>query len=153
MTRVNEFANFNLNGYMIPRHQPMVIFSRNSALDAEVWIKAGRELSKPLEEFDAERLLLNPDSIQKADASKSEQANPAKTRKQIHHRLSKPVQIVQDKNSRLSSSSLWMALLDAGFLTVGAKECAQDGTLLKPKSSELLLYYSQNTTLSLATLL
>ena len=61
MTRVNEFADFNLDGYKIKQHQTMVIFSRTSALNTEAWEQAGRTLVKPLEEFHAERFLVDPD--------------------------------------------------------------------------------------------
>ncbi|KAF2197033.1 cytochrome P450, partial [Delitschia confertaspora ATCC 74209] len=60
MTRVNEFEDFTLAGYRIPRHKPIVIFSRTSALNEEAWVQAGREITKPLDEFHAERFLIHP---------------------------------------------------------------------------------------------
>ncbi|POS69548.1 hypothetical protein DHEL01_v212058 [Diaporthe helianthi] len=36
-------------------------YSRTMALDTEAWTQAGRVLRKPLEEFDAERFLVEPD--------------------------------------------------------------------------------------------
>lgn len=63
MTRVNEFSDFDLHGYKIPQHQTMVIFSRTSALNTLAWEQAGRTLKKPLEEFHAERFLVNDQQI------------------------------------------------------------------------------------------
>jgi cytochrome P450 len=70
MTRVNEFADFDLHGYKIPRHQTMLILSRTSALNAEAWTQAGRSLLKPLDEFHAERFLVDSDEV--GDATERE---------------------------------------------------------------------------------
>ncbi|PHH89632.1 hypothetical protein CDD83_5616 [Cordyceps sp. RAO-2017] len=57
MTRVNETVDMNLGGYRITRGQPLLIFSRLSALNDEAWMRAGRspENTGCLKEFHAGR--------------------------------------------------------------------------------------------------
>ncbi|KAI2467415.1 cytochrome P450 [Annulohypoxylon bovei var. microspora] len=60
MTRTNESDDFRLDGYRIPKGNPLIIFSRTSALNADAWTLAGRPptYKTPLENFYAERFLV-----------------------------------------------------------------------------------------------
>lgn len=62
-SRVAEYNDINVAGYVIPKDSYMVIYSRSSALDHAAWARAGRTLIKPLEEFDAERFLVDQDWV------------------------------------------------------------------------------------------
>lgn len=57
-TRVSEDKDFDLEGYTVKAGTPMVLFSRPSAMNEEVWAQAGRASKLPLSEFDAERFLV-----------------------------------------------------------------------------------------------
>ena len=70
MTRTDEFGDFNLAGYIIPRHKPIVIFSRTAALNEEAWTLAGRPPTQPLEEFYADRFLVYPDTTSEEAGAK-----------------------------------------------------------------------------------
>ncbi|OCL10073.1 cytochrome P450 [Glonium stellatum] len=74
MTRTDEFGDFNLAGYTVPKHKPIVIFSRTAALNEEAWTLAGRPPSRPLEEFYADRFLAYPDATNDKGRASS---NPA----------------------------------------------------------------------------
>ncbi|KAK8037683.1 hypothetical protein PG991_001029 [Apiospora marii] len=62
-SRVAEYESINIAGYTIPRDSYVVMYSRSSALDHKAWEQAGRTLRKPLEEFDAERFLVDADWV------------------------------------------------------------------------------------------
>ncbi|KAI5861438.1 cytochrome P450 [Durotheca rogersii] len=61
ISRVAEYEDIHVAGYAIPKDSMIIMYSRTMALDSEAWIRAGRRLRKPLEEFDAERFLVSPD--------------------------------------------------------------------------------------------
>ncbi|KAI1451239.1 cytochrome P450 [Annulohypoxylon moriforme] len=63
VSRVAEYDDINVAGYAIPKGGCLVMYSRSSALDHTAWVKAGRTLNKPLEEFDAERFLVDQDWV------------------------------------------------------------------------------------------
>ncbi|KAI0440052.1 cytochrome P450 [Xylaria telfairii] len=52
------YQEIDLANYTIPRNSLIMTYSRAMALDTEAWMRAGRILRKPLEEFDAERFLV-----------------------------------------------------------------------------------------------
>lgn len=58
--RQNDFEAFDLEGYRIPKGEPMVIFTRHPALHEESWTLAGRSVTKAskLDQFQAERFLM-----------------------------------------------------------------------------------------------
>ncbi|RYP41932.1 hypothetical protein DL767_000669 [Monosporascus sp. MG133] len=62
-SRVTEYGDINVAGYSIPKDSYLVMYSRSSALDDHAWERAGRTLRKPLEYFDAERFLVDPDWV------------------------------------------------------------------------------------------
>lgn len=53
--------DFQIDNYRIPQNGLIMAYSRTMALDTNAWTRAGRKLRKPLEEFDAERFLVEPD--------------------------------------------------------------------------------------------
>ncbi|OTA63679.1 cytochrome P450 [Hypoxylon sp. EC38] len=65
MTRVSETEGFDLDGYHIQKGEPLVIFSRPTALNEEAWARVGGSVSKtePLSEFYAERFLVAQGSV------------------------------------------------------------------------------------------
>ncbi|KAI1455294.1 cytochrome P450 [Annulohypoxylon moriforme] len=60
MTRTNESDDFRLDGYRIPKGDPLIIFSRTSALNTEAWTLAGKPPTDktPLQDFYADRFLV-----------------------------------------------------------------------------------------------
>ncbi|KAI1772891.1 cytochrome P450 [Hypoxylon cercidicola] len=62
-SRVAEYDDISVAGYAIPKDSCMIVYSRSSAFDHAAWIRAGRVLNKPLEEFDAERFLVDQDWV------------------------------------------------------------------------------------------
>ncbi|KAK0634376.1 cytochrome P450 [Bombardia bombarda] len=63
VTRVAEHADVHIAGYTLPKDSFVVMYSHLLALDADAWTRAGRVLTKPLEEFDAERFLVAPEWV------------------------------------------------------------------------------------------
>lgn len=60
-TRAAEYSQLHIgDGYTLPQHQRIIMYSRVSALNEEEWRRAGRHSPIPLTEFDAERFLLHP---------------------------------------------------------------------------------------------
>ncbi|OTA54017.1 cytochrome P450 [Hypoxylon sp. EC38] len=62
-SRVAEYDDISVAGYAIPKDSYLVMYSRGSALDHDAWAQAGRTLNKPLEDFDAERFLVDQDWV------------------------------------------------------------------------------------------
>lgn len=62
-SRVAEYGDIQVANYSIPKDSYLIMYSRSSALDHQAWERAGRTLKKPLEEFDAERFLVDPDWV------------------------------------------------------------------------------------------
>ncbi|ETS85981.1 hypothetical protein PFICI_04006 [Pestalotiopsis fici W106-1] len=62
-SRVAEYCDINVAGYSVPKDSYLVMYSRSSAFDYPGWERAGRSLKKPLEEFDAERFLVDADWV------------------------------------------------------------------------------------------
>lgn len=60
ISRVAEHDDVNIAGYTVPKGDFLVMYSHLLALDADAWTRAGRVLTKPLDEFDAERFLVAP---------------------------------------------------------------------------------------------
>ncbi|KJZ70912.1 hypothetical protein HIM_09705 [Hirsutella minnesotensis 3608] len=59
-SRIAEYEDINVAGYAIPKDSYLVMYSRTMALHQQAWEQAGRVLRKPLDEFDAERFLVDP---------------------------------------------------------------------------------------------
>lgn len=57
-TRVSQDKDFNLEGHIVKAGTPIVLFSRPSAMNEEVWTQAGRAPTVPLSRFQAERFLV-----------------------------------------------------------------------------------------------
>lgn len=57
-TRVSEDKDFDLDGHIIKAGTPMVLLSRPSAMNEEVWAQAGRASQVPLSRFSADRFLV-----------------------------------------------------------------------------------------------
>lgn len=62
-SRVAEYGDIKVAGYSIPKDSYLVMYNRTSALDYHSWERAGRTIRKPLDEFDAERFLVDPDWV------------------------------------------------------------------------------------------
>ncbi|KAK9773002.1 putative Cytochrome P450 [Seiridium cardinale] len=60
ISRVTGYEDFKIDNYIIPQNSLVMTYSRSMALDTDAWTRAGRSLRKPLEEFDAERFLVDP---------------------------------------------------------------------------------------------
>lgn len=60
ISRNNESEDFNLNDYRVPKGFSMIMFSRESALNADAWVASGRPpaATVPLGEFYAGRFLV-----------------------------------------------------------------------------------------------
>ncbi|KAK8110703.1 uncharacterized protein PG998_007160 [Apiospora kogelbergensis] len=61
VSRIAGYEDVVLGKYKIPRDSLIMTYSRAMSMDAEAWVRAGRTLRKPLEEFDAERFLVGSD--------------------------------------------------------------------------------------------
>ncbi|KAH8892796.1 cytochrome P450 [Thozetella sp. PMI_491] len=61
LNRVAEYDDVDIGGYTIPKGTYTMVYSRTSALNHEAWMSAGRQLKRPLEEFDADRFLVDPE--------------------------------------------------------------------------------------------
>ncbi|KAF2971352.1 hypothetical protein GQX73_g2174 [Xylaria multiplex] len=59
--RHGETGPVQFSGYQLGTEQLALIYSRTGALDEEAWVRSGRDLKTPLEQFDAERFLVGPD--------------------------------------------------------------------------------------------
>lgn len=57
-TRVSEDKDFNLGAHIVKAGTPIVLLSRPSAMNEEVWAEAGRATTVPLSKFQAERFLV-----------------------------------------------------------------------------------------------
>lgn len=75
ISRVAGFEDFSIDKYRIPRNSLVMTYSRTMALDTEAWTRAGRTLRKPLEEFDAERFLVEPDWTRSGVCSQADANN------------------------------------------------------------------------------
>ncbi|KXX77543.1 Cholesterol 7-alpha-monooxygenase, partial [Madurella mycetomatis] len=58
IVRVPEMDDWNLDGYRVKKGHTLIAFSRPAALNEEAWTLAGRKPTRPLEEFQAERFLV-----------------------------------------------------------------------------------------------
>lgn len=68
-SRVSELQDFSFGGYKVERNHPLLIFSRPLALNEDMWAAAGRNTPVPLENFYADRFLvqkkpINGDSLE-----------------------------------------------------------------------------------------
>lgn len=68
-TRVSENQDFDLEGYTVKAGTPMVLLSRPSAMNEEVWRQAGRSSKVPLSNFDAKRFLVARETYKSSQAS------------------------------------------------------------------------------------
>ncbi|KAF3055561.1 Cholesterol 7-alpha-monooxygenase [Daldinia childiae] len=59
ISRIAGYEDIKIDDYMIPQDSLIMTYSRAMALDTDAWIRAGRTLNKPLDEFDAERFLVD----------------------------------------------------------------------------------------------
>ncbi|KAI0117412.1 cytochrome P450 [Daldinia grandis] len=60
--RRGEMGSINFSGYKLEAEDLAIIYSRTGALDEEAWSRSGRIPKAPLDQFDAERFLVGPDS-------------------------------------------------------------------------------------------
>ncbi|KAI0843823.1 cytochrome P450 [Daldinia vernicosa] len=60
ISRIAGYEDIKIDDYTIPQNSLIMTYSRVMALDTDAWIRAGRTLNKPLDEFDAERFLVDP---------------------------------------------------------------------------------------------
>ncbi|KAK3332568.1 cytochrome P450 [Cercophora scortea] len=60
VSRVAEYSDVDIAGYRVAKDSFLVMYTHLLALDPGEWARAGRTLTKPLEEFDAERFLVEP---------------------------------------------------------------------------------------------
>ncbi|KAK8017346.1 hypothetical protein PG993_013672 [Apiospora rasikravindrae] len=60
ISRIAGYEDMRIGNYRIPRDSFVMTYSRTMALDADAWMRAGRQLKRPLTEFDAERFLVGP---------------------------------------------------------------------------------------------
>ncbi|KAK3682774.1 cytochrome P450 [Podospora appendiculata] len=60
VSRVAEYGDVNIAGYTVAKDNFLVMYSHLLALNPGEWARAGRTLTKSLEEFDAERFLVEP---------------------------------------------------------------------------------------------
>ncbi|KAF3015966.1 hypothetical protein E8E14_012770 [Neopestalotiopsis sp. 37M] len=65
MFRQSESEPFDLDGYRIPKGEPMIIFTRHPSLNEESWASAGRpSTDTPLDQFQADRFLVPNDTAE-----------------------------------------------------------------------------------------
>ncbi|KAH8767429.1 cytochrome P450 [Diaporthe sp. PMI_573] len=61
--RHGDLGPVQFGGYELKTEDLAIIYSRTGALDAEAWAQSGRRSDIPLEQFDAERFLIDGDSL------------------------------------------------------------------------------------------
>lgn len=75
--------NVQFAGYSTPRHSYIVAYGRAMAFDNTSWLRAGRQLNKPLEEFDPERFLVDSDWTQPQPTRKSKEISKPRELKTV----------------------------------------------------------------------
>lgn len=83
MVRSNEFKDVHLGEYRIPKQMTMLLFSRMAALNRDAWaVVRPSTLGRPLEEFWAERFLVQVESSSTSN-NQSAPSAAAKTERQF----------------------------------------------------------------------
>ncbi|KAI0594165.1 cytochrome P450 [Biscogniauxia sp. FL1348] len=75
ISRTTGYEDIKIDNYTIPQNSLVMTYSRAMALDTDAWIRAGRTLRKPLEEFDAERFLVDTDWARPGVSSMTDTTN------------------------------------------------------------------------------
>ncbi|KAK6948149.1 hypothetical protein Daesc_009913 [Daldinia eschscholtzii] len=75
--RHGETGSINFSGYKLEKEDLGIIYSRTGALDEEAWTRSGRPPTRPLDQFDAERFLVDSNSPLWTNPTEGERDNAA----------------------------------------------------------------------------